>query len=246
MNEKICKTIVEHREQFVPHLFTERQVQLINKWLSKEKMTKTEQTYLYATISKKVDALSLLREEFYITGDHMIPKRVEEAKKILKEINKPAFISGSFLYAEKYKDIDIFIISRRRRSYHKGKKHLVGITEKDLQKPLSLSALHYSIANFSKTIHPEIKREDFDEIVFTYQWVINQIFQHEDQKELRNIVFQYHLQVQGELLDSFSLYKKTQIIKDMPKDKKIIKINHITKELLLITFSKKYQENIRN
>ena len=242
MNEKICKTMVEHREQFVPHLFTERQVQLINKWLSKEKMTKTEQTYVYATISKKVDALSLLREEFYITGDHMIPERVEEAKKILKEINKPAFISGSFLYAEKYKDIDIFVLTKKRTAHTGGNKHFTHILECDLKKPLFFSAFNYSVANFfMPTIKLEVKRPDSSELILIYELAIKEIQEDDpEQKTVRTVLFDYYLHAKKIMLNSFTLMQKYSEIKKAPKHRKIAQVNQMIKELLLLLYSKKY------
>ena len=242
MNEKICKTIVEHHERFVPHLFTGRQVQLVSKWLQKEKMTKTEQTYLYATISKKVDALSIFREEWHITGDHMIPERIEEAKKILKEINKPAFISGSFLYAETYKDIDIFVIAKKRTAHTKENKHFTHILECDLKRPLFFSALNYSVANFpTPTIKPEIKRPDSSELILTYELAIKEIQEDDpEQKTVRTVLFDYYLHAKKTLLNSFTLMQKYYEIKKAPKHRKIVQVNQMIKELLLLLYSKKY------
>ena len=54
-------------------------------------------------IKKKIEPLNFFKEGWYIKGSNMIPERIEQAKQMLKEINKEkAFISGSFLFAEKY------------------------------------------------------------------------------------------------------------------------------------------------
>jgi hypothetical protein len=244
MNKKTLKTIVEHKKQLIPHVVTSRQVTLIEQYLNKKALTKTEQAYLYSTIKKKADALNLFREELYITGKDMIPERVEEAKQILKEINKEkAFISGSFLYSKKYNDIDIYIISNKRKQYSKGKRHLIYITEEDLKKSFFISAAKYSVSNTSLKISPEIKREEFSEILFVYQWVINQILDKEDQKELRILVFQYYMQIKEVILDSYTLFQKTEELKNLPEKEEIKKVNQITKELLLKTYSRTYLYN---
>ena len=46
----------------------------------------------------------------------LIQERIKQAEHILQQISaKYCFITGSFLYKEKYKDIDIFIISRTKK-----------------------------------------------------------------------------------------------------------------------------------
>lgn len=245
MNKEICKTIIEREKLFVPSLFTTKQVNLMDKYLKQKVLNNTERTYLYSTIKKKLDALQTLKEEFYITGQEMIPKRVEKAKDILKEINKEkAFISGSFLFKKDYQDIDIYVLSKRRKSYHKGNNHFIFITEKMLRNPIFFSSLKYSVANFSaEKIKPIIKRENFNEIVFIYQWVINQILDKEDQKEIRDLLFNYYLQIKKEIPDSYSLYQKGEEIKKLPVKERIKKVNQLTKEVLLKSYSKKYLYN---
>lgn len=241
MDEKILNIVLEHRKLFVPSLFTSKQVDIIHKYSHQEALNNTEKAYFYSAIKKKIDALRTLQENFYITGEGMIKERVEEAKRILIELNKSkAFISGSFLFNKKYNDIDIYIVGKHRKSYYKHNKHFTFITEKDMQNPLFVSAIRYSVATFLPTTNPVIKREEFDELFFTYQWVINQILEGEDQKELRNIIFQYNLQVQNRILDARELYVRFKEIKAMPKEKRIQEVNHMTKEILLTTYSQRY------
>ena len=68
MNENISKKILEHKNLFVPALFTDKQVNIMEKQLKKQSLTKTEQTYLYTTIKKKIDALQTLQEQFFVRG----------------------------------------------------------------------------------------------------------------------------------------------------------------------------------
>ncbi len=245
MDEKICNTIVEHKSRFVPLIFTERQVALVEKWLVKAPLSKTEQTYLYHTISKKVGVLTIFNEEFHITGDHMIPERIEKAKKILKEINKPAFISGSFLYAHEYNDIDIFVIAKKRTAYTKENRHFTHILEKDLKKPLFFSALKYSVATFSPEFtKPTIQRPDSSELILTYELAIKEIQDRDTEpKTARTLLFDYYLHVKKVILNSFMLMQKYSELKRLSSQEKIIQINTMVKELLLLLYSKKYIYN---
>ncbi len=241
MNEKTLNKVWENRTSIVPTIFTQKQVEVISKHIHNKKMTNSEKTYLYSTIKKKIDALHSLQEEFYITGESMIPERVEIAKKILKEINyEKAFISGSFLYKQKYNDVDIYVLNKSRKSYNKEEKHFTFITEKDLHKPLFVSVAKYSVANFSPLISLDFHRNSFDKIMFIYQWVINQILENEDKKELRDLVFEYGLQIENCVLDARSLDLRVQEIKSLPKDKRIEETNRITKTVLLKSFSRTY------
>ena len=55
---------------------------------------------------------------FIYDSQNMIPKRIKIAEELLNQIPaKHCFITGSFLYKEKFKDIDIFIISRSKKKF---------------------------------------------------------------------------------------------------------------------------------
>lgn len=245
MNQNIFKKIIENRELFVPNLFTARQINIMDKYLKREILNNTERAYLYSTIKKKVQALQTLKEEFYITGSNMIPERVNQAKKILKEINKEkAFISGSFLYKKDYEDIDVYVISNKKKSYHKDKKHFMFITEKMLRNPIFFSSLKYSVANFSmEGIKPIIKRPEFNDLIMAYEMAIGEMMDNDDQKMVRSVIFEYYQQIKEVILDSFSLYQKFYEIKKKKREEKIKIINGMAKELLLKLYSKKYLYN---
>lgn len=239
MDEKMCKVILEHRQQLVPTLFTERQVDIVQKYFYHKKLTSSEQTYFYSAIRQKMEALHFLQEEFHVTGEGMIPKRVEEAKQILKKINKPkAFISGSYLYKQKYNDIDIYIIARKKKSYHKENKHFIFITEKILQNPIFISSWRCSVANFSLETKPIIKRPSFEHLNLTYQMAINEILNKEEESTMREIVFMYYLHVKKEILDSFHLYQKTKEI--TVQEDKVKIVNKMMRELILALYTRKY------
>ncbi len=241
MNQNICHKIIKNKDKFIPNLFTYRQINILKKYLNKKKLTKTEKTYLYSTIKKKIDALTILKEEYYINGQKMIKQRMKKAKKILKDLNRDAFISGSFLYSRKYNDIDIYIISNKRKDYFKGKKHFMFITEKDLAKPIFYSALQYSVANFSiDDIKLLIKRPGSDDLILDYEQAIVEILNNDDQKMIRSLLFDYYMYVKRIVPDSFSVYKEFTRIKKMKQKKKINMINKMVKDLLLKLYSKRY------
>ncbi|MBS3165947.1 hypothetical protein J4444_02390 [Candidatus Woesearchaeota archaeon] len=240
MNEKILKKVWENRISLVPAIFTLRQIDIISKHIHKKNLTNSEKTYLYSTIKKKIDALHSLQEEFHICGEQMIPERVEKAKKILKEINKKAFISGSFLYKKDYRDIDIYILSDKRKSYHKENRHFIYLTKKMISNPIFISSLKYSVANFSLDIKPELKRPPFEHLNLTYQMAINEILNKEEERTLRELVFMYFLHIKKIILDSFTLYLKTEEIIKTNNHEKIKRINEMMKELVLKLYSKKY------
>lgn len=249
MNEKICKKIIEQRKKVIPQLFTEKQVEIIAKYLKHMPLSKTEQTYLYAVIKKKIDALQSLEEGLcYIKGENMIPERVEQAKQILEHLNKErAFISGSFLFSKKYNDIDIFVIGKRRKQHAEGKRTYIGIREKDLKQPLFYSASQYSISNFKiPEIKPSIKRPAFDEIILAYQVAIKEILENDDQKMFRDLLFYHFIFIRGIIPNSYQLSTETQELIKKEKEEKITWINKMMKELSLKLYSGKYICNILN
>ena len=53
---------------------------------------------------------------FIYNPDNIKPERINQTEAILKHIPvKHCFISGSFLCKEKYKDIDVFVVSRTQK-----------------------------------------------------------------------------------------------------------------------------------
>jgi len=245
MEINTCKKIIENKQRLIPSLFTLKQINILEKYLNKAGLTNTERTYLYSRIKKKVDALMIMNEQYFISGDSMIKGRIKKAMDILKELNpEKAFISGSFLYSKKFNDIDIYIISNRRKQYHKGNRHLIFITEDDLNKSIFISASKYSVSNFF--IDPKktpIKRPSFNDLIVTYEIAINEILDNDDQKTIRDIIFEYYVQIEGVVLDSFFLYKKTNEIIQLKKEEKIEIINNMTKKMLIKIYSHKYLYN---
>lgn len=241
MDKYICKKVLEHKQQFIPHLFTVKQIKLLEKYLTQKKLTNTEKTNLYSTLKKKIEALGILKEEYYVRGIEMIPERVERAKEILKELNyENAFISGSFLFKRDYGDIDIYVIGRTRKQYHLGKRQFIFITEKELKTPLFFSAAVYSVSTFPVKVKPIIKKVKISEIMFTYQVSINEILDNDDQKTLRHLLFYYYLYVKKKIVDSHALYISWKELLILPRKERIQKINQLTQEILCALYSSRY------
>ena len=75
---------------------------------------------------------------------NLLKERILEAEKILESIPaKYCFITGSYLYKENYKDIDLFIISRSKKSFKSPSKGLT-VTILDFNQLYSL--FYHSIA----------------------------------------------------------------------------------------------------
>ncbi len=240
----MCKLIVEQKVQLVPTIFTKVQMNLIESYLQNKPLTSTQKSYLYSTIKKKVDALTSLQQEFYIMGQNMIPERVEHAKQILKELGHPkAFISGSFLFKEKYNDIDIFVVSGKRKAYRVEDKHFTHLRESDLARPLFISLKNYSVATFARTSPVSSERINLEDLNVTYQLSINEIFNNEEESTLRELIFVYYLFVKKKILDAYTLYEQAQLIIKKDKEEKIKLINQLTKELLHTLYSPGYLYN---
>jgi len=239
MNNKICKKLLKNKEKFVPYLFTDKQIKVISKHINNKPMTNTEKVYLYSSIKRKIDALSLLKEEFYFYGTNMIQERLKKAKELLKEINDKAFISGSFLFSKNYNDIDLYIISNRRKQYHKGKMHFIYIAEEDLKKPIFQSAAKYCVSNFEITMDKPIrKRMKFNDLIVNYETTIVELLDKEDEKTIREVLFEYYIQLKNTILSSYEIYTKT--INIINTSKSINILNNMVKELLLKNYSKRY------
>ena len=58
MNQNICNIIILNKEKFIPHIFTEKQVEIMSRYTKNKQLTNTEKTYFYSTIKKKIEAFT--------------------------------------------------------------------------------------------------------------------------------------------------------------------------------------------
>ncbi|HLC96960.1 MAG TPA: hypothetical protein VJH97_06590 [Candidatus Nanoarchaeia archaeon] len=242
MNKNILNKILENKQLFIPLIFTEKQFNILQKYEENKKLNNAEKKALYTSITNKMKALEVIKietdAEYFINGrNKIIPQRLEEAKKIINEYSKRydrVFISGSFLFAKEYGDIDIFIV--RDRKYDEkweDKRHIVFVTEKRLTRPVFQSAAMISIANFiipSKMKELPIKLGEF---MSSYHEAIIEIDSDYDRDLARYIVFTYYLRIKKRLLDGSEL---SAINKSIDQDD----VDRMVKETLTKYFSRSY------
>jgi hypothetical protein len=146
----------------------------------------------------------------------ILPERIRLAEQLLSEIKaKHCFITGSFLYKDSYKDIDIFVITRSKtRIIIKNKKAKVAIIDFN-----SLYSLFYHSAKkccISKSILPE---REVKATASDYWNIINEavpiVFNSPNnyKKNIRFLVLYTEYFKEGNILDSYELSKKIESIK---------------------------------
>jgi hypothetical protein len=239
MNRIILKTILDNKSAFVPVIFTNKQVSIIKKYIQHEKLSYNEQHILYTGIKRKMVAMEILvsgKENLVITGrDKIIQKRIPLAVKLLKRFSpNNAFISGSFLFKEKYSDIDIFVIVRRGyKEVHEDTLHIIYLTQKRLLSQVFQSASLISIANFqipSKVNRSQLKLSD---IMALYHETVIEIMDKERREMARKLVFEYYLAIKNHLLDGKDLQEITQTVD-------LVALGNMVKEIIKKKYSLSY------
>ncbi len=141
----------------------------------------------------------------------MLKERIIEAQKILEEIPaKSVFITGSFLFASSYKDIDLFVITRSKKEF-KSKNPKARITKIPFNNLHSLFYYSASKSCVSKNILPakklRVTAADFWNIV---NESIPIVFNEKTnfKKGIRYLVLYLEYFLTGNVLDSYKLSKK--------------------------------------
>ena len=147
----------------------------------------------------------------------LIQERIKQAEHILQQIPaKYCFITGSFLYKEKYKDIDIFIISRTKKEI-KINNPKVNITILDFNDLHSIFYHSLSKSCIAKNILPQ---KPLKVTLADYWHVINEaiptILNQKDKyhKDIRFLILYTQYFNTKEVLDSFQLTNKIASFKD--------------------------------
>ncbi|MEA3515106.1 MAG: hypothetical protein U9R34_06505 [Nanoarchaeota archaeon] len=198
----------------VPYVFSQNYFNILKARLRNKKLSDNERYYYNHFIKKKLQGMFELFEITNdITGKEFIRKdKLKKAISLLKKYsrkhkNMKILISGSFLYSDKFNDIDIFIISKyNKEDYRDGRIH-VNYLPDDIEKTLffkSISAI--SIANFKFDkiqIEEEIKAED---ILHLYELVTLLIMQKDSYlPELRNLLLRMEYTSNRVVLNSMQL-----------------------------------------
>ncbi len=144
-------------------------------------------------------------------NEEILAERILEAKKILAQIpSKHCFISGSFLFKEKYNDIDLFMISRSKKKFSVDNKK-VKITFIDFNSLYSLFYHSVSKSCISKNILPtkplKVTMADYWQVINeAIPVLLNQ--KNKFHKSVRFLVLYTEYFRTGEILDTFQLSKK--------------------------------------
>jgi len=150
-------------------------------------------------------------------NENIIGERLEEANKVLDEIPaKYSFITGSFLYKENYKDIDVFVVSRTKRKIAISNKK-VKITIIDFNDLYSLFNHSVSKSCIAKNLLP---KKPLKVTVSDYWHVINEAVptllneKNKFHKNVRFLVLYTEYFKSGEVLDTFQLSNKINAFKN--------------------------------
>ncbi len=244
MDKNILKIILRRKESFVPLIFTEKQFNILGKYNNHVPLSNAEKKSLYTSIKKKMEALSSFSTEqkdieYWINNtNEIMPRRLEEAKKLIdsysEKYNK-VFISGSFLFAKEFRDIDIFIV--REKGYKEawdGNRHIIFLTEKRLAWPIFQSAAKISIGNFALPSKMTKKKPTLSEIMSAYHEAVIELMRKEKKPDLlRRFTFDYYLFCKNRLLSGKEL-------NDLSKSTALADLDNYVRELCLKLFSRTY------
>ncbi|MBI4918768.1 hypothetical protein HY837_02480 [archaeon] len=150
-------------------------------------------------------------------NESLLKERLIEAEKILDQIPvKHCFISGSFLFKDKYEDIDLFVVSRSKKTLRvKNKK--VKITVIDFNTLYSLFYHSVSKSCISKNILPtrplKVTMADYWQVINeAIPVLLNQ--KNKFHKSIRFLVLYTEYFKTGEVLDTFQLSRKVSYFSD--------------------------------
>jgi len=177
--------------------------------------------------------------------ENIIKERIPEANDLLSQIKaKYCFITGSFLYKEKYKDIDIFIITRSKKKIKTSNKK-AKITIIDFNDLHSLFYHSISKSCISKDILP---KKPLKITISDYWNVINEAVpvllnqKNKYHKDIRFLILYTEYFKTGNILDAFQLNKKIKEFKNYKEILKYIKkqVPEIIKEKMKKSYTKKF------
>lgn len=153
-------------------------------------------------------------------NEPLLNERIQEAEEILNQIPaKYSFITGSFLYKEKYRDIDIFVVSRSKKET-KLKNKKVKITFIDFNDLYSLFYHSVSKSCIAKNILPH---KPLKVTLSDYWHVVNEaiptLLNKKDtfHKNVRFLILYTEYFKTGEIFDTFQLNEKINSFKDYIK-----------------------------
>ena len=158
------KELKENEPLLKKHIFTTLQLKVLKKKIKQQKLNSNEKTYYYKFSKPKVKALLAFsnREESIICGKEcIIPERIIQARKLLQQMQRKyktakILISGSFLFNQEFRDIDVFVFTKyHKEDYHWKKVQVSFLPESALNSLFFSSLCQISLSNFV----PEAQKE---------------------------------------------------------------------------------------
>ena len=150
-------------------------------------------------------------------NEMLLSKRLKEAEELLAQIPvKYCFITGSFLSKERYKDIDIFVVTRSQKEMVLRNKK-VKITTIDFNDLYSLFYHSVSKSCIAKNILPT---KQLKVTLADYWHVINEaiptLLNQKDKfhKDIRFLILYTEYFKTGEILDTFQLNERINFFKN--------------------------------
>ena len=150
-------------------------------------------------------------------NEHLLNERIAEAEELLAQIPvKYCFISGSFLYKENYKDIDLFVVTRTKKELAL-KNEKVKVTLMDFN---DLSSLFYHSVSKSCIAKNLLPQRALKVTLSDYLQVINEaiptLLNQKDtfHKNVRFLIVYTEYFKTGNVLDTFALNDKISHFKD--------------------------------
>ena len=228
LNYLTIQKLQKAKPHLVPYIFTENYFQILKAKLAKKRLTSNEQYYYNHFIKKKLQGMMELFEiKENISSKALIRKdRLKKAISLIKKYSRKhkcmkILLSGSFLYQEKYNDIDIFVISKyNKEDYRDGAVH-INFLPADIEKTLFFKSISsISVANFvSDTALDE--KFTLADLLHVYEVVILLIMQKDNYlTELRELVLKAEYISNKVILDSIQL---RIIVNKIMKSKNAIK-----------------------
>lgn len=200
----------------IKKIFTNIQISILKKRLQNLPLNSNEKTYYYKFIKPKIIAMSnfFSIENIFINGKkEIIKKRIIESINIIKRLekkykNRRILISGSFLFKEKFSDVDVFIFSKYTKDdYIDGKLHISFIPESSLNTLFFSSLYQISVSNF-KTEYNVNYDISLDDILQTYELMVDSFLNSnfDNGKILRDFILKMEYVSKGVILNTKQLY----------------------------------------
>lgn len=224
----------EVKSEIVPVLFTEHQFRLIEKKQKGRAMSASERNEFSRTVSRKMKAINkvLGREDVFVYGrEKIIASRLKQAVSYLKSFsrkfrNKHVLLAGSFLYGEKYNDIDIFVVSKYEKDdCWSGRFHINYLAE-DAYHSLFFASLKQLCISNKELIGYELQEQiSLDTFISLYQEVFNDLDRHFTgvKKTLREFLLQAAFIGHSAIPDSLCLARQVSFLLKARKPKETVK-----------------------